>query len=173
MRRAAIAIVAACLIAALGWEWYSPRHAIERLADFEAQPAELASRYDRASVRAGFAAQAVPAAATYPPPVTQDVILDALSAPEAVRLLVAEPYGAWQFAAAEGLPEDIERLIDPDGPSPMPRILEETGSWSIDRHGFTAFTARPADRAGGHAYSFERSGLGWRLVHVKLSEPIR
>ena len=165
--------VAATLAAVAGWIWYEPYNALDRLADFDASAAQIASRYDRASLRDGFAGQTVPQVETYPPPLTKDMLLDAMVHPEAVRLLVAEPYGAWQFAAAEGVPDDIMQQLGAEDPSPMPRLLEETESWDIDRPGLRSFIARPADRAGGHVYYFRRDGLGWKLVHIGLSEPIR
>lgn len=97
----------------------------------------------------------------------------ALFAPEAVRLLVVEPYGPWQFAAAEGVPEELMAQLESEDISPMPRVLETTESWTFERDGIAAFTARPADKNGGHTYRFERDGLGWRLVQIDLSEPIR
>lgn len=175
MRRGAILLVLSALLAAAGgaWYWASPRLALSRLADGPANPEALAGLYDRGSLRAGFVAQTTPAMADYPPPLTRDVILDALVDPRSVRLLVAEPYGAWQFAAAEGVPEALLEEAGLADESPMPRMLERAESWEFERDGIDGFTARPADREGGHVYRFERDGLGWTLKHIELSEPIR
>ena len=175
--RSKLAIVGVLLASGLvaGWFAYSPYRALGQLSDFDIDQQAFSALYDPEALRKAFAAQTVPEMDGLPPPITKNVVLDALVAPEAVRLLVAEPYGEWQFAAAEGLPEEIKKQLDADQePQPyMPRMLEMTESWTIDRQGLDTFVAMPADREGGHSYTFERAGLGWRLVHIQLSEPIR
>ena len=159
-----------------GWEWHSPYRALDVLGDYETAPETRSGLYDRAALRRGFAKQTVPQVDDYPPPLTKDVLLDALVDPRAVQLLAIEPYGQWQPAAYAGLADEVKTEIDAEqgaDPSPMPRILETTESWSIERRGWGVFVATPADREGGHSYTFERAGLGWRLVHIQLSEPIR
>jgi hypothetical protein len=169
-RAAAIAGVVAVLCAA-AWYWLSPQRALDALGDFGAPPSEIAALYDRQSVRAGFAAQTMTQVDDYPPPLTKDVVLDALSDPEAVRMLAAEPYGEWQFAAYEGLPPALREGEEES--SPMPRIMETTQSWEIERDGLSGFTARGGDREGGKTYTVRRDGLSWKLVHVDLGTEIR
>lgn len=176
MTRAPALVAVAALLAlagALGWFYASPHTALARLAEPAEPPERFALLYDREALRAGFAAQTLPKVVDYPPPLTREVLLDAITASESVRLLVAEPYGAWQFAAAEGVPEALLEEAGLAEDSPMPRSLERTESWEIERVGVSGFIARPGDRPGGHAYRFERDGLRWRLVHIQLSEPIR
>ncbi|WP_120716965.1 hypothetical protein [Tsuneonella amylolytica] len=160
------------------WAWYawSPRLALAALTDFDASPADIARLYDRDAVRAGFAAQTEPAVDSYPPPLTKGVVLDALSDPRAIRMLVVEPYGQWQFAAWDGLPQRIRTVLDADDDSQtgsMPRMLETTANWSIERRGLSGFAACGADRPGGKTYRFVRRGLSWRLVHIELEHTIR
>ena len=164
------------VLAALAWYAWSPRLALAALTDFDADPADIARSYDRGAVRAGFAAQTEPAVDGYPPPLTKAVILDALSEPHAMRMLVVEPYGDWQFAAWDGLPQRIRADLsagDLDRTASMPRMLETTADWSIERRGLSEFVARGADRPGSKTYRFVRRGWSWRLVHVDLGSTIR
>ncbi|KLE34185.1 hypothetical protein [Aurantiacibacter luteus] len=152
--------------------WYvlSPRLALAALSEPDADPADIAALYDRLALRAAFARQTEPSTHGLPPPITREVLLDALSHPRSVRLLVLEPYGQWQFAAGEGLPDG---LIEDDPAGFMPRALETTENWSVERGGLDSFTAIPADRPGGNRYRFRRDGLGWVLVEIQLTERIR
>ena len=168
-----IAFAAVLLVATplLGWYWLSPNYALDRLAEFDAEPTDLLSRYDRTSVRQGFEAQMEPQVDDYPPPLTKSVVLDAISHPESVRMLVAEPFGEWQFAAAEGLPADIAQ--DDNAVGPMPRIMETTQAWNIERDGLSGFVASGADRKPSNRYRFRREGPRWVLDHIELTTRIR
>ena len=110
---------------------------------------------------------------SYPPPFTKAIILRILTDPRTVRALVIEPYGQWQFGAAQGLPPDL--IVEDEPAGSMPRILETTEDWAIAYEGLDAFVARGSDRPDSlsHAYRFERSGVGWTLVAIELSEPVR
>jgi hypothetical protein len=169
----------AAFAAALAWYIWSPLLAIAAIADFDAQPAGLAQLYARDRVRQGFAAQTEPAVDAYPPPLTKAVVLDALSDPRSVRMLVAEPYGDWQFAAWEGLPQRLRTKVSEmdtvtSDPMPaMPRALETTEEWIIDRRGLSEFVARGADRPGSKAYRFVRRGMWWRLEEIDLGTTVR
>ena len=167
----ATSLVAAASLA-LGWYVLSPRWAISKLSDWQTDPENLSEHYDRQEVRAACARQMLPQVDDYPPPLTKDVVLDALSHPRAVRMFVAEPYGEWQFAAAAGLPP---RLASSDPTGVMPRIMETTDNWEFHRSGVSRFVASPSDRAGteGNRYHFERHGLHWRLVAIELTTKIR
>ena len=171
------ALALAPILAALAWFVWSPRMAIAALADFDAQPADLTRLYSRDMVRAGFARQTAPAVERYPPPLTKEVVLDALSGPRSVRMLVAEPYGDWQFAAWEGLPErtrsEVAGAQAGEPLSPMPRVLETTEEWAIQRRGLSEFVARGADRPGSNTYRFVRNGAAWQLVEIDLGTIIR
>ena len=163
--------LAAFAVLTLGAAWYvwSPRWALEAVQKFGQPPETIARLYDRDAVRAAFARQTSPIVDDYPPPFTRKVILDSLSDPRAVRMLMVEPYGEWQFAASEGLPPDLL----PDDTGPMPRLLETTQERNIDRHGLSGFTATGADRPGGNRYVFRREGFGWTLKAIELTETIR
>ena len=167
---AALLVGIALLLA--GWYYMSPRLAIARLTDREAAAERLVALYDRDRVRAAFKQQMSPQVDSYPPPWTKDVVLDALSNPRAIRAFVAEPYGEWQFAAAEGLPLEFAQE---DPANVMPRLMEITDSWTFERSGIEAFTAMPSyrDDREGNSYRFEREGLGWRLVAIELTTKIR
>lgn len=163
-----LAIAAVAVAAGGSWYAFSPRLAIAALSDWEVAPEEL---YDRPRERAAFERQMLPQVDNYERPYTKDVVLDAMSAPRAVRMFVNEPYGEWQFAAAAGLPEDF-----PEGEPAglMPRIMETTDSWLFDWSGLNTIVATPSGRneASGNYYHFERDGLGWRLVAIDLTVPI-
>ena len=166
-------VLLACCLAFAGWYWFSPHRALAAFADRTKTDREIARLYDRARLRGAFAQQMVRQVDSYPAPFTKAVILQILTNPRTVRALVIEPYGEWQFAAAEGLPPDL--VID-DGPAgSMPRLLETTGDWAIAYEGLDAFVARGSDRPDdlSHAYRFERSGVGWTLVAIELNEPVR
>ena len=165
------AIAAVVIVAGGSWYAFSPRRAVASLSDWEAAPEELLALYDRARLRAAFEKQMLPQVDTYKPPYTKDAVLDAMSDPRAVRMLVNEPYGEWQFAAAAGLPADFPEE-EPAGH--MPRIMETTDSWSFDWSGLDNIVATPSDRDGvsGNSYHFERDGLSWRLVAIDLTVPI-
>lgn len=171
--RKVILIVVTAIILALG-SWYvlSPRWALSALADWEGDPKDLTALYDRNHVRAAFEQQMLPQVDTYRLPLNKDVILDALSDPRAIRMLVTEPYGEWQFAAAAGLPS---RLMKGDPPVDMPRALETTHRWSFKRSGVKVLIATPSGRRGtrGNSYHFKREGLKWRLVAIELTTKIR
>lgn len=155
-----------------GWYVLSPRLAISQLSDWNTAPENLMALYDRERVRSAFEEQMLPQVDTYPPPLTKRVVLDAMSDPRAVRAFVVEPYGDWQFAAATGLPEE---LMSEDPTDVMPRLMETTENWEFARTGIDEFIASPADREDqeGNSYQFERDGLGWRLVAIKLTTKIR
>ena len=168
---AAVVTLAVFAVAAGAWYALSPRMAIEALRDFDAAPGDIAARYDRAAVRGGFARQMLPQVDTYPPPLTKDVVLDAMSDPRSVRMFMAEPFGEWQFAAAEGLPPGLSD--DGESSDPMPRLLEVTEDWWIERDGLAGFTASGADRSPSNTYRFRRDGLSWILEHIELTTEIR
>lgn len=179
LRAAAVLLVIAMAIA-IGWYLASPHHALSRLSDYEIGAEERLQLYDREKLRAAFEAQMEPSVDDLPPPITKDVLLDALTAPEAVRLLVMEPYGEWQFAAADGLAPEVKAQIagPDDSAGSMPRMLETAESWEFERRGLSELTARPADEGWResrthHSYRFERDGLGWKLVAIELAHPIR
>ena len=163
------------LLAGVTWYFGSPYYALAQFDRSKDDLQGIKELYDRKDLRKGFERQTGPEFGALPPPLTADSILDALVAPEAVRLLVIEPYGEWQFAAADGLDPEIKRQMgwdEHDDPS-MPRILDTTSSWNIDRQGYSAFIARPADSDGGHSYHFRREGFSWRLHTIDLSEELR
>lgn len=163
------------LLAGVAWYFGSPHYALAQFDRPKDDQQGITKLYDREALRDGFERQTGPEFKALPPPLTADSILDALVAPEAVWLLVMEPYGEWQFAAADGLDPEIERQMgwdEDDGPS-MPRILDTTSSWNIDRQGFSSFIARPADSEGGHSYHFRREGFSWRLHTIDLSQELR
>ena len=145
--------------------------ALDALADFEATPDEIAARYDRAALRAGFLAQMEPQTRDYAPPFTQDAVLDAMIDPRAVRMFVIEPYGEWQFAAAEGLPEDPGAA----GSRSMGRILETGKGWDVTWQRLGGFEARATGRSDrpSNLYRFRREGLGWTLTGIDLTTRIR
>ena len=165
------AAIAALAVLATAWYVMSPHLALDRLTEFDASPEQMLRRYDRQAVREGFAGQMLPQVDDYPPPLTKDVVLDALSHPRSVRLLVVEPFGEWQFAAAEGLPPGLLEDDEPTGS--MPRLMEMTEDWEIERGGLSHFTARGADREPSNAYRFRREGLSWVLEHIELTTDIR
>jgi hypothetical protein len=174
-----VVLVLLPVLAALVWYVWSPRMALVALTDFDADPADIARLYVREDVRAGFGAQTMPQVDTYPPPLTKDVVLDALSDPRSVRMLVAEPYGEWQFAAWEGLPQRLRAEVSAaqgaaqESMPSMPRVLETTKDWTIERRGISEFVARAADRPRSKTYRFVRRGLSWRLVEIDLGTAIR
>lgn len=169
--RTALAVLGGLLLLAGGWYWVSPGLSLKALGDFEASPWELAKLYARDRLRAEFARQMLPQTSDYSPPLTEEVLLDALADPRAVRMLVTEPYGQWQFAAAHGLPAALPGGEDMP---PMPRILETSENWHIVRHGLSGFTAQAADRENqrSNRYHFKRDGIGWRLITIELTAPI-
>lgn len=156
----------------LGWYFLSPRLAISQLSDRSAASQDLTALYDRAKVRSSFEQQMLPQVETYPPPLTKRVVLDAMTDPEAIRAFVVEPYGDWQFAAALGLPDELKSK---DSTEVMPRIMETTENWEFERIGIDEFIASPSDRNDqeGNSYRFEREGLRWHLVSIKLTTRIR
>lgn len=153
------------------WYVFSPRVAISQLGDRNAAPEDLLALYDRENVRSAFEQQMVPGVDRYAPPITKRVLLDAMSDPRAVRAFISEPYGDWQFAAFDGLPDEL-RIEEPEGS--MPRVMEITESWEFTRTNFDEIIASPADREDqeGNTYRFERDGLNWRLVAIILPRPI-
>ena len=169
---AGVATIIGGALLVLAWYTLSPRLAISQLSDWYAEPEELIELYDREKLRAAFERQMLPQVKTYPPPITQQVILDAMSAPTAVRAFVVEPYGEWQFAAVRGLPDE---LVPEDEGGSMPRVMEITESWDFARTGFNELVATPSDREDqtGNSYRFERDGLRWRLVAIELTTKIR
>ena len=156
----------------VGWYFLSPRYAISQLSDWNTASQELTAFYDRGKVRSSFEQQMLPQFETYPPPFTKHVVLDAMTDPNAIRAFVVEPYGDWQFAAALGLPDELNSE-DPTGV--MPRLMETTENWEFERIGIDEFIASPSDRDDqkGNSYRFERDGLRWRLVSIKLTTKIR
>ena|GEM_PF-1005381 len=170
--RAFIIAISITFLLIASWCLLSPRMALTALSDWDRAPEDLAVLYDQESVRAAFERQTLPQVDTYPPPWTKDVVLDALSDPRAIRMLVIEPYGEWQFAAAEGLPPKLrENSVFPTGG----RILETTESWSVDWIDASSLIATPSqyDDREGNRYRFKRDGLGWRLVAIELTTEIR
>lgn len=160
-------------IVAAGWYAFSPGWALAALSDRNRSPAEIATLYDRERLYEAFDRQTLPQVADYPPPLTKHVVLTALTDPKAVRSLVTEPYGDWQFAAGDGLPPGLLPEDGQDGY--IGRMLETTRDWDVERNGLRAFVARGGDRPDdvSHAYRFERDGLNWTLVAIELSAPIR
>ena len=168
-----VGLLGALGIIAAGWYVFSPRWVLATLSDPNRDPAQIAKLYDSKRLYDAFDRQTLPQVADYPPPLTKQVLLTALTDPRAVRALVIEPYGEWQFAAAEGVPPAF--LLDGDQTGPTPRSLETSQDWTLNRDGLRGFVARGGDRAydASHAYRFERDGLSWKLIAIELSEPIR
>ena len=166
------AVVIGPVLLLLGWYFLSPRFAISKLSDWSTASQDLTALYDRAKVRSSFEQQMLPQVETYPPPWTKRVVLDAMTDPDAIRAFVVEPYGDWQFAAALGLPDELQTE---DPTDVMPRLMETTEHWEFERKGIDEFIASPSDRSDqqGNSYKFEREGLRWRLVSIKLTTKIR
>lgn len=160
------------VVAALAAAWYigSPHYALDRLTPMgRPDYAEIAERIDSRSVRQGLARQMGPLLDREAgPPFTRAVILDALSSPAGVRLLVLDPHGDWRFAASAGLPERLRRPRE----GVMPRAID-MADWQIDREGLSGFSAVSTTLPKSNRLHFRREGFGWVLDRIELGEPLR
>ncbi|HUD90223.1 DUF2939 domain-containing protein [Sphingobium sp.] len=169
MKKAILAGVAAIVIAAGAWYWFSPQFAMQGLKD-----AALAGDKDELRERVDFPA-----------------IRESLKA-QMRAMMVAEmakekdnPFAAMGMAFAGAIIDPmIDSMISPEGikvmvesgkmKSPERPAAEQTegreADWQIERRGVDRFTAHPKAKVGEKVPTlvFERDGLGWDLVDIEM-----
>lgn len=172
MRSKLIAIIAAAAVIVSGGIWYfaSPSYAMMQLRDaaLEGNADELGDSIDFPAVRESLKADLRAELA-------KEVVNDDGEGLRSFGSMIA-------MAMVDGLvegfvtPESLEAMIknghfkDPEKPDSA--AADQLADWSIERTGFSRFTATPDAPDGGKVPSliFERDGLSWKLIRIKLSD---
>lgn len=168
MKKAILAGIAALIVAAGAWYWFSPSLAMQGLRD-----AALAGDKDELRERVDF-------------PAIRESLKSQMRA-----MMVAEmakekdnPFAAMGMAFVGAIIDPmIDSMVSPDGikvmvesgkmKDPDKTVADQTkgegADWEIERRGLDRFIARPKAKDGDKVPSliFKRDGLGWDLVDIE------
>ena len=178
VNRNKIIMAAAALLLLTGVAWYfgSPAYAMIQLRDaaVEGNKEDLEKRIDFPKVRESLKSELrAKMAAEMAKPENQDAGFGTLGAMVGMAMIDSMIEGFVTPDAIAAMIKQGNMRRAGQQPLEQPEAANvEPAEWSIERDGFSRFTATPEVPSGEKAPTmvFERDGLGWKLAGIELPE---